>query len=69
MHTPISGTKQNVPQGFLHLEQWRPLFYAGHTGDNDNTKKKAFQRARESLVNKGFATVLDDQYSTRDTET
>ena len=69
LETLISGTKQNVSQGFLHLEQWRPLFYAGHTGDNDNTKKKAFQRARESIVNKGFATVLDDEYSIRDIET
>ena len=25
LETLISGTKQNVPQGFLHLEQWRVL--------------------------------------------
>jgi len=48
------------------LEEWRRLFYAGHTGDNEDTKKKAFLRARESLVDKGFVEVTDDIYSIRD---
>ena len=66
LDTLISGTKDNVPQGSLHLEDWRLLFYAGHTGDNEDTKKKAFLRARESLVDKGFVEVTDDIYSIRD---
>ena len=66
LDTLISGTKRSVPQGSLHLEEWRRLFYAGHTGDNEDTKKKAFLRARESLVNQGFVEVTDDIYSVRD---
>ncbi len=64
--TLLSGTKDNVPQGSLHLEDWRSLFYAGHTGDNEDTKKKAFLRARKFLVNQGFVEVTDDIYSIRD---
>ena len=66
LDTLLSGTKDNVPQGSLHLEEWRLLFYSGHTGDNEDTKKKAFLRARESLVDKGFVEVTDDIYSIRD---
>ena len=66
LDTLISGTKDNVPQGSLHLEEWRRLFYAGHTGDNEDTKKKAFLRARKSLVDKGFVEVTNDIYSIRD---
>ena len=66
LDTLISGTKRSVPQGSLYLEDWRSLFYAGHTGDNEDTKKKAFLRARESLVDKGFVEVTDDIYSIRD---
>ena len=66
LDTPISRTKDNVPQGSLHLEDWRSLFYAGHTGDNEDTKKKAFLRARKRLVDKGFFEVTDDIYSIRD---
>jgi hypothetical protein len=66
LDTLISGTKDNVPQGSLHLEEWRRLFYAGHTGDNEDTKKKAFYRARKSLVDKGFVEVTDDIYSIKD---
>ena len=66
LDTLISGTKRSVPQGSLYLEDWRSLFYAGHKGDNEDTKKKAFLRARESLVDKGFVEVTDDIYSIRD---
>ena len=66
LDTLISRTKDNVPQGSLHLENWRLLFYAGHTGDNEDTKKTAFLRARKFLVDKGFVEVTDDFYSIRD---
>ena len=66
LDTLISGTKDNVPQGSLQLEEWRRLFYAGHTGDNEDTKKTAFLRARKFLVDKGFVEVTDDIYSIRD---
>jgi hypothetical protein len=44
------------------LEAWRPLFYAGHWGDNDAAKQKAFRRTRESLLNKGLVRVNEDKY-------
>ena len=66
LETLISGTKQNVSQGFLHLEQWRPLFYAGHTGDKEEAKKKAFQRAQKTLVTKGYLKVEGKIYTLRD---
>ena len=69
LETLKSGTKDNVPPSGLHLEDWRPLFNAGHTGDNQDTKKKAFQRAREGLVRKGIIEVSSDYYSVRDSGT
>ena len=67
--TLISGTKGSVPQRSLQLEARRSLFYAGHTGDSEDTKKKAFQRARESLVTKGLIDVENNYYSIRDSGT
>jgi hypothetical protein len=52
--------------GRVALEQWRDVFYIGHTGDTAETKKKAFQRARTTLVENGAATVLDDTYALTD---
>jgi hypothetical protein len=49
--------------GVVHLERWREAFYAVHTGDNLGAKKKAFQRAREDLVERGYISVADDLYS------
>ena len=34
-------------------DEWRPFFYARHTGDNKNSKRQAFSRARGSLVKNG----------------
>ena len=48
------------------MEELRPLFYAGHIGDNEDTTEKKFQRARESLVDKGLVQVMDDIYSIRE---
>ena len=42
LDTLISRTKDNVPQGSLHLEEWRRLFYAGHTGTMKILRKKHF---------------------------
>lgn len=46
----------------IHLEDWRPAFYAGHTGDSTEAKKKAFQRVRDALVKDGDLAVTDDLY-------
>ena len=50
----------------LYVEEWRPFFYARHTGDNLASKKTAFSRARETLVKKGYISMEDDNYSLRD---
>ena len=69
LETLRSGTNGNVPGGSVHLDNWRPLFYEGHTGDNEEAKKKAFQRVRTRLENKGIIEVANDYYSIRDSGT
>ena len=46
----------------LHLEDWRPVFYQMSTADNADSKRKAFNRARKDLTNKGELSVKDDLY-------
>jgi len=46
----------------VHVNDWRITFYAGHTADNAEGKKKAFQRARTSLVDAGDLSVSEDVY-------
>ena len=52
----------------VHLEDWRSAFYAKHTGDNTDAKKKAFQRARKQLIEEGIFYVHNDLYLTRTPE-
>ena len=47
----------------LTLDEWRPIFYKKHHGDNQDTKRKAFERARKGLVIKGILDVSDDIYT------
>lgn len=46
----------------LHVEDWRKAFYRRCTADNDAAKRKAFQRARTELVDRGELAVADDMY-------
>ena len=69
LETLRSGTNGNVPGGSVHVDHWRPLFYAGHTGDNVDAKRKAFGRVRKDLVNKEIIEVANDYYSIRDSGT
>lgn len=46
----------------LHLSAWRDAFYRESTADNDEAKKKAFQRVRRDLVDLGQLSVTDDVY-------
>lgn len=46
----------------LGLEHWRAEFYAAHTGDNEESKRRAFNRGRESLCKSGIISVNNDQY-------
>lgn len=50
----------------IHLETWRQAFYAEHTGDTTEAKKKAFQRARMDLQARRAVTAKDDIYLIRD---
>ncbi|MFN3991157.1 MAG: AAA family ATPase [Erythrobacter sp.] len=47
----------------LALEAWREAFYASHTGDTTEAKKKAFQRARTDLIDCGRLAVAHDVYT------
>lgn len=47
----------------VHLEEWRPVFYAGHPADKTDTKKKAFNRARAELLALKRISVTSDNYS------
>lgn len=46
----------------LHVEDWRIAFYAVHTGDTAEAKKKAFQRVRQDLQTAGIVTAANDLY-------
>ncbi|OHD05059.1 AAA family ATPase [Sphingopyxis sp. RIFCSPHIGHO2_12_FULL_65_19] len=46
----------------VHVEAWRPKFYRNSTSDNDDTKRKNFNRARSDLVRDGYLTVENDLY-------
>ena len=52
----------------VHVDDWRKAFYAKHTGDNADAKRKAFQRVRRELVKIGELHANDDLYLTRDPE-
>lgn len=51
------GTFRGVP-----LDDWRECFYQKHTGDDVDSKRKAFQRVRNGLVSKGIMQVNDNIY-------
>lgn len=53
----------------LHAELWRSEFYAHHTGDGQEAKKKAFQRVRSDLVNGNKMEVRDDVYTAKCNDT
>jgi hypothetical protein len=69
MDTFYEATKGNVASAGLTLDEWRPLFNARHTGDNQKSKDTAFRRAREELVNKGLLKCRDDIYRLGDKAT
>lgn len=49
-------------EGAVHVDKWRGVFYAEHTGDNQDCKKVAFQRCRKDLVKGQAASVHEDCY-------
>ena len=65
----LSGTFDEIGRATAHVEEWRPNFYAGHTADSLDAKRKAFNRARQALINRGFVECNEDKYSLRDSGT
>ena len=47
---------------WLCIDDWRPVYYSNSTHDNEDTKRKAFNRARASLQDSGRLEVKDDAY-------
>jgi hypothetical protein len=47
----------------VHIDLWRPHFYAKHTSDNQEAKKRAFKRARDYLIDNKIVTVNNDVYT------
>ncbi len=46
----------------VHIDDWRSFFYEKSTADKTDTKRKAFDRAREGLVRKKELSVESDFY-------
>ncbi|NCC59287.1 MAG: hypothetical protein EOM17_17005, partial [Synergistales bacterium] len=46
----------------VRLEDWRPYFYETATAESKDGKRKAFNRARDELVDKGILTPKNDVY-------
>ena len=49
--------------GWVTLEGWRQEYYKGHTGDNQETKKKDFQYVRSNLAARKIIKPSNDYYS------
>ena len=47
----------------LHIEAWREEFYRTSTAENAETKRRTFNRTRETLVEIGELSVDNDHYS------
>lgn len=47
----------------IHRDEWRAVFMSRHTGDNQDSKTKAFRRAREDLVKIGRLEANNDIYT------
>ena len=46
----------------VNIEDWRTVFYERHESKNQNTKKKAFQRARDELIQNGELVCNGEMY-------
>jgi hypothetical protein len=46
----------------VHLDEWRVYFYAKHTGDTADAKRKAFQRVRKDMTENGRMTAENNVY-------
>lgn len=53
----------------LHIDEWRTLFHARHTGGTPKQKNDAFSRVRRSLVSKNLTQDENDIYTLSDKAT
>ena len=65
----LSVTFDEIGRSTAHVDEWRPNFYAGHPADSPDAKRKAFNRARQSLINNGLVDCEHDNYKLRDSVT
>lgn len=60
------AASKNISDGdasvHAHVNQWRDEFYRRSTADSADTKKRAFHRARQQLIELGRLVVKDDVY-------
>ncbi len=54
--------------GELPLSAWLSAFLNRHTGDNEDSKKRAFRRTRADMVQLGILTVENDTYRTENAQ-
>jgi len=63
IETLYEAIQQSERENAAHLETWRECFYKKHTGDSADTKRQAFNRAREKMTTTMLAEVDDDYYT------
>lgn len=57
-----NAANESYQDSGVHLEDWRAKFYEISTADSPEAKRQAFNRVRNSLVNKGCLTIVNDFY-------
>lgn len=62
MAAALSNIDDADPSVHVRLDQWRDEFYRRSTADNLDSKRRAFNRVRNDLINSGRLTVTDDIY-------
>lgn len=60
--TFIEAARGSADFAQVRLDTWQAAFLSRHTGDNDDSKKRAFRRARVELVDARVLSVIDDIY-------
>lgn len=59
----LNQSSLNLNPSNVELEKWKDKYYKNATQENRDSKRKAFNRARLSLVNKGIFSVEHDIYT------
>lgn len=66
MDSFMTAAAENIDDGdrqvHAHLDRWREEFYRRSTGDNPDSKRRAFNRVRQELVELGRLVVADGVY-------